>query len=476
MNNGRSNLALKPLAACLAAALMAAGVASATSTPVAATGHVAKSARAHARHPALSVASLAHANGSYRQAHRVSAPAGGVTVPVTNCLDDNSTGSLRQVVGAAGDGDIVDLSALVCSSITLTQGAISITVPSLTLQGPSASALTIDGANAGRVLNHSGTGTLTVDHLTISNGQYDGTGTQVVGGCIYGGGDVSLTNSTVSHCSVGSGTVPGFGAGVGAYGGATLTNATITGADATANGGGALAINGSLLITGSTISGNTGGRGAGLYTVYGNITVDNSTISGNDAASLGGGMYSFYGQAITVSNSTISGNTSATEGGGIASYYDLSVHNSTIAFNTAPAGGGIYLFGGATELISSIVANNTATGGANDIGGGPVTIAGSNNVIMSSDSTTPGDTLTADPGLVALANNGGPTQTHALGSGSNAIDTGLNPDSLPFDQRGTGFARIAGAATDIGAYEEQGSGDVIFQDGFEDPVPGKPAH
>jgi hypothetical protein len=472
MKNVRSNLALKPLAACLAAALMAAGVAGATGTSVPATGHVAKSAHANARHPAISRASLAQAHGAHG-AHRASAPAGGVTVPVTSCLDDNSTGTLRQVVGAAGDGDTVDLSALVCSSITLTQGAIAVTVPSLTLQGPSASALTIDGANAGRVLNHSGAGTLTVDHLTISHGQYAGAATPALGGCIYTGGDINLTNSTVSNCSVGTATVGGFGAGIGAYGGATLTNAIISSADATSGGGGVFAVNGAVSIAGSTISGNTGAAGAGVYSIYGDITVENSTISGNNAASLGGGMYSFYGQNMTVSNSTISGNTSATEGGGIASFYGLTVHNSTIAFNTAPIGGGID-FASSTystaELTSSIVANNTATTGANDIGGSVITITGSNNVIMTSDSTTPGGTLTADPGLVALANNGGPTQTHALGSGSIAIDVGLNPDSLAFDQRGAGFVRPFGAATDIGAFEVQAAvSDVIFQDGFDGP-------
>jgi hypothetical protein len=74
------------------------------------------------------------------------------------------------------------------------------------------------------------------------------------------------------------------------------------------------------------------------------------------------------------------------------------------------------------------------------------------------------------PPSLALANNGGPTQTRALGSGSNAIDAGLNPDSLPFDQRGTGFVRTFGAATDIGAFEVQAVvNDVIFQDGFDGP-------
>jgi hypothetical protein len=60
--------------------------------------------------------------------------------------------------------------------------------------------------------------------------------------------------------------------------------------------------------------------------------------------------------------------------------------------------------------------------------------------------------------LGPLANNGGPTLTHALLAGSPAIDTGSNPLALSFDQRGSGFARTAGAQTDIGAFEVQGAG------------------
>ena len=56
-----------------------------------------------------------------------------------------------------------------------------------------------------------------------------------------------------------------------------------------------------------------------------------------------------------------------------------------------------------------------------------------------------------------LADNGGPTLTHALLSGSNAIDDGINscPDHngapLATDQRGV--ARPQGNACDIGAFE-----------------------
>jgi hypothetical protein len=55
--------------------------------------------------------------------------------------------------------------------------------------------------------------------------------------------------------------------------------------------------------------------------------------------------------------------------------------------------------------------------------------------------------------LDPLANNGGPTLTHALKAGSPAFDGGFNPAGLAFDQRGAGFARTNGKGTDIGAFE-----------------------
>ena len=51
------------------------------------------------------------------------------------------------------------------------------------------------------------------------------------------------------------------------------------------------------------------------------------------------------------------------------------------------------------------------------------------------------------------ANNGGPTQTLALLSKSPALSKGSNPDSLPYDQRGPGYAHMTGGLTDIGAFQ-----------------------
>jgi hypothetical protein len=68
--------------------------------------------------------------------------------------------------------------------------------------------------------------------------------------------------------------------------------------------------------------------------------------------------------------------------------------------------------------------------------------------------------------LLALADNGGPTKTHALGPGSPAVDAGNNNASLTSDQRGTGFPRVIGVAPDIGASEGVDT-DRIFANGFD---------
>lgn len=431
--SNRSNFAASPLAACLAVAL-------ATTLP----------SLVHAD-PQLRVSSFGQriAPSQHRaRMHAHHAPAAksvpirpAITTPVTNCDDDGSAGSLRSVVGAAADGDTIDLSALTCSTITLTQGAIAAGVDNITLVGPADSTLVIDGNQNDYVVQHTGTGTITVEHLTLSNGYG-----YYVGGGINSSGDVTLDHATISN-----NTAFYQGAGVCADGVVTVNNSTISG-NATLAGGGSYDLAGGVL----------GGTG---------LTLNNSTVM-NNSAYVGAGAYSFG--PVTVSNSTISGNTATAVGGGLMTNQSASLRNSTIAVNSADnyGAGGIFLGpDGSLDLQSTIVASNTGgTTYAADIGGADssITISGDHNLIMVSDLPTPADTITDDPLLQTLADNGGPTWTLALGDGSPAIDAGSNPDNLDFDQRGSGFDRVSGAAADIGAFEVQGTDDdTIFKDGFD---------
>jgi hypothetical protein len=474
------------------------------------------------------------------------------TLPVMSCADDGSVGTLRSVLAHSATGDIVDMSALTCSRITLASGALSVT-SWITLQGPGQNALTIDGANADRVISSKNV-SVTLKDLSLAHGRVNGNG-----GCLYSKQEVFLYGVTVNSCSA---------AGTDAYGGGVSANdikirdSTVSGNAATAQlsakGGGLYAggvfggvvdignstisgnrVSGSrhvygggveaggsgaeILIGSSVISGNTatgGGseeilQGGGLNTAFGSIYLNDSTISGNVVVGLGGsgGGLSAHGAHITGStidhnsapaaggvcacgdtsgvyltlvDSTISGNRATVGTGGGISGYGLTSYNNTIAFNyAADGGGGVYALvlppgPTALKLQSTIIADNAAGAGAMfaaDLGTNgalnALTVMGTHNLIGSAQSTItlPPDTLRAEPQLFALANNGGPTSTHALRAGSPAIDAGNNVSGLSSDQRGPGFARVVGAAADIGAFEKQNplDGDVIFKDGFDPP-------
>jgi hypothetical protein len=507
-------------------------------------------------------------------------PAG--TVPVTNC-DDGGAGSLRDAVTNAVSGDIIDLGALACSTITLSTGLIS-TVDSLTLSGPGADALAIDGNNASRVIEQQGSEMLTIEALTIRNGSYVYGGPGIYGGlapgaCILSQSSVTLTSVAIDHCSASGWSV--FGAAVDTQGALYMTDSAITGTTAIADateisatiyggavytkagyitrstidgatvsatsvaafsgmlGGGIFGFYGvvldqsrvsnviahvsgakisyakgagvgspnTVILTGSTVSGNEvhgtpgiGPSGAYTYTsaiggggVYvmsvprGSVpasSITGSTISGNAAivdgapgaytVGGGGGVGTWAAKPMMIVNSTISGNAADVRGGGVYARERgaLALTSSTITDNTAPEGSGIadaadgsgYPF----TVASTIVAGNHVPDGATTDEIVTVhTIDGSHDLIGSANVALPEGTLGGDPRLGPLADNGGPTPTHALLADSPAIDAGDNPSSLATDQRGGSFVRVAGAAPDIGAFELQGAPDAIFADGFE---------
>ena len=520
---------------------------------------------------------------SHRGGTRPTAPdrPAGTTV-VGNC-DDSGAGSLRDAVENAVSGDVIDLTALSCSAITLNTGLVS-TVDDLTLHGPGAGQLAIDGNNASRVIEHQGYGMLTIDGLTIRNGNYVYSGPGLYAGlapgaCVLSKSSVTLTASAVENCSASGWSV--FGAAIdtlGAlymndssvtgtvataeataisatiYGGAVyakaayLTNSTIAGAQITANstsafsgllGGGIFGFYGvvldhsrvsdvtahvsaakityakgagvgspnTVIMTSSTVSGNEvhGTPGVGLSGPYTYISaiggggvyvmtiprgsiypssITNSTISNNAAicdgepgaytVGGGGGLGSWSPKIMAIANSTISGNSADVRGGGLYARNKgaLALANATITDNTAPEGSGVAdnadQSGYGFTITSSIVAGNHATTGSTSEEIVTVhTITGSNDLIGSANVALPGDTLGGDPLLGPLADNGGPTPTHALLPGSPAIDAGINPGDLATDQRGDGYVRVFGAAADIGAFEAQGAVDEIFADGFD---------
>jgi CSLREA domain-containing protein len=223
-------------------------------------------------------------------------------------------------------------------------------------------------------------------------------------------------------------------------------------------GGGGILNDGDLTASDVTLTGNvTNSLGAGLYNT-GTAHLERVTVSGNDSAAAAGGIQN--DGTITLVNVTISGNTAVTDGGGLYNGTDATLGNVTVAANDANRGGGIFSPGDMT-FTNTIVADSVSGGSCNSTG--TVTSVGSN---LDSDATCsftgPGDLSGVGAALGALADNGGPTQTHAPLAGSPAIDAGRDCPPPATDQRGTNRP-VDGdgdtvAVCDIGAVEvAQGS-------------------
>jgi hypothetical protein len=289
-----------------------------------------------------------------------------------------------------------------------------------------------------------------------------------------GGGIATRGTSAVSlvNCSI-SGNGTGLGGGIYAVGPSTvsLTNCVVSGNA----GGGIFDYSASLIVTGSTIVNNRDDGGIIVFS-SGRLQVVGSTISGN-TSDVGAGLYILDDGTLdsaTVSNCTIANNTATSGGGlvvGFSSQGALKVQNCTITGNSATAtttgtttadgGGGIRLYrsNATVALDGCIISGNHASNGRSDI----VTDSmGSITTAYSAISNTTGFTYAPGPrdlpigvnlNLLPLANNGGPTQTIALGQGSSALDHGDPNTGLATDQRG--YARVYGPAPDIGAYEAQ---------------------
>jgi hypothetical protein len=401
---------------------------------------------------------------------------------VTNCLDDDSAGSLRAVVAGASNGDVVKLSTLSCNQITLASDEIVIPQDDLTIVGAGAGAIAIDAGNTSRVFNHGGSGTLTLTALTVRNGHVI-SATEARGGCILSAANVTIDHATVSSCMA-SGQQQASGGGIYAAQALHIDMSRIldniaewtgsTGATfPTAKGGGASTLDFSAYD--STISGNQSTDNGSQLAAGGGIAVGralflrHSTIDSNSAG-FGGGIWAADSTTQVISTCTLSSNIATVAGGGYYGAGDLNLFSSTVAFNHggSQGAGGIHSTStGYVGLTSTIVANNVAT----DTSDADIDAEDSEFFILDAEYSlimhttlpmlTPG-TLTSDPLLAPLADNGGPTWTHALLPGSPALQSGYNT-SLPCDQRHAPRGYYTDA--DIGAYEDQG--ERVFSDGFE---------
>ncbi|NER80250.1 MAG: CHAT domain-containing protein, partial [Leptolyngbya sp. SIO1D8] len=387
-----------------------------------------------------------------------------------------ATGSVQNGLDVAADGATVNLDVG-----TFQEGEPIVLRNDVTLNGGGAENTILDGAGLHNVLKVENGVTASINNLTIAEGSttlgsggIDNDGTFIIsnstvrdniggegGGGIDNNGTLIISNSTISNNVV----LFGDGGGINNEGSLTITDSLISGNVAefqgggissdgieltilnstiseneTVNylGGGISAEAGSFLLSNSTVSMNQAAGGGGGVTVVGTATaiIENSTIANNFATDNGGGIDVDGGVDVTVSNSTISNNTADGDGGGLSvgTTSIVNLEQSTLTENTAGiSGSGIAnLLGGQLTLSNTIAAGNTGI----DITG-PFTDAGTNFI-------------GGDPLLGPLADNGGPTQTHALLLGSPAIDAG---SGIGPDQRG---AAVVNGIRDIGAFEFEG--------------------
>lgn len=268
------------------------------------------------------------------------------------------------------------------------------------------------------------------------------------GGAIFNFGTLNVSE-TIFDANDG-----GLYEGTGAiYSQGGMSRITVTNSTFTNNEGGVASIHnngGTATVTGSTFSNNisdsvTTNTSATLcHSLIGTFTLTNSTVTNNitrvSGTGGGGGGISVYGGTMNIINSTISKNEVQSFAGGLA------------------RGGGVYHGSGTVNVRNSIIAGNKALN--NSFGPdfyGTMDSQGYNIIGNNSGTRVTGNTTgnivgtgaaPVDARLAPLGFYGGKTLTHALLSGSPAINAGDPTVSIP-DQRGA----LRVGTPDIGAFE-----------------------
>lgn len=436
-----------------------------------------------------------------------------------NTLADDGAGSLRQAIAAAAAGDTIVFAPGLAGTVYL-NSTLVVNKPLQLIGGPG---IALDGRDSVRVLSLTGGVAVTLNGLVVQHGaatdgggiSSDGTLTLndcVVranhasargGGVFIASGSYTINASDISNNSAGSeggglmdiGTAPSridsstFAGNIaGAAGGGirhvsgqplTLTYTLVTGNSVTnlgtSLGGGIATQESALTIRDSTISGNKARFAGGLYVFRlsqpSNLTLERSLVTGNSADSDGGGIFVFGG-GLTSINSTIANNLAgAASGGGIAEQNtssflaSMALVSTTVANNRAMTnGGGVMQINGNLILKSSLIAGNVANSNP-DL---QATLISLGYNLVQNRGGSSGFTATdlpngANPLLIPLGFNGGPSATVALQAGSAAINAAPAVACPQEDQRG--YRRPAGNC-DIGAFDSEGVA-VLFADGFE---------
>jgi len=355
------------------------------------------------------------------------ADGGGVANGGSLVLTDSSVTNNTANASSFGGGGIYNSGILTLSNVSITNNSTS--------------------NNGGGVFNHAA-GTLDISDSTVSNNSVG-----VEGGGIHNVGTISNFTGNV----VASNTGASSGGGLYIVGNATISQSTIASNTASDSGGGIFG-QASITLVDSSITSNTSTNFGGGVNASA-ITVTRSLVSGNSTGTAGGGLNAL---SYTITDSTLSNNSATTAGFGGAAYLGggsmLTLVNSTVTGNSATAEGGGIWSAGTVNFTNSIIAGNTAT---NCQGPGVAEVWNSNGYNIESANTcqlnNTGDQINTNPMLAPLQDNGGPTLTHALLTGSPAIDMANNANCTTTDQRGALRPQDGNndtvATCDVGAYE-----------------------
>jgi CSLREA domain-containing protein len=314
-----------------------------------------------------------------------------------------------------------------------------------TIVGTGQTDTVIHGGSLDRVFHITGSPDPVVEihSLKVTNGRVMGFGGGI---SVSNGAKLVLNNTTVMN------NYADVGGGIDSPGITEIYSSTIRDNIAFSAGGGIrLSSTGVLTLSHSLIHGNNvsqtiSGDGGGILSFGGWVKLVNSTVSDNHAQR-GGGIHTNLSDIVILENSTITGNSGSSFGGGIFQVgVTVYIHHLILANNTSPSGPDC---GGSGALISQ--GYNLIENAGVDVG-----------CVVGGDLT--GNITGVDPVLGPLQDNGGPTWTHALLTGSPAIDTGDLTICPNDDQRGV-LRPLDGDGNgslicDMGAYESDGSDPI----------------
>jgi predicted outer membrane repeat protein len=405
----------------------------------------------------------------------------GLTYTVDRLTDtgagSGTSGDLRytMIQADANPGSTIQFG--VTGTIALSS-ALPIVNADLTIAGPGASNLSVQGTSASRVFEVD-SATVTISGLTIADGIAPSGGSSNGGGLYSNHGTLTVTACTFTGDSA------NIGGAIDNFGILTVNDSTFANNTATAEGA-AIQNDGTTTVTDCTFSNNSANNFGGAIFSDLFLTVSGCTFSGNSVGAIGrGGAIMNYFATSTISNSTFV-NNSAVLGGALDSYYSSASHGASHAFATltdvtitGSAGGGIDNEGdtvGDLTLVNSVIAGNTGgdvvglvngIGSKNNLIGDGSQEAGIGNGSSGNQVGTTQNPINAKLGT--LASNGGPTQTVALLPGSPALGGGNGTTTTDTDQRGV----PRGQVLDIGAY--QATATQLAVNGFPSPTaPGAP--